>query len=128
VARVRQQGDEVEIRRDDPTAPYVADLLAHHLEELRSVMAERAFALDATGLSAATVTFWTACESTRDQLQKSGVRNVKIIRYGVHTEALPELAIKELTEPLQLAAVSRLARWPSHFFTRFLHRMSSFRC
>jgi putative acetyltransferase len=57
---VRQQGDEVEIRRDDPTAPYVADLLAHHLEELRSVMAERAFALDATGLSAATVTFWTA--------------------------------------------------------------------
>ena len=55
------------------------------------------------------VTFWTACESTRDQLQKSGVRNVKIIRYGVHTEALPELPMKELTEPLQLAAVSRLA-------------------
>lgn len=50
----------MEIREDDPTAPYVADLLAHHLSELRSVMAEHAFALDATGLSAAAVTFWTA--------------------------------------------------------------------
>jgi putative acetyltransferase len=50
----------VEIRQDDPTAPYVADLLAHHLKELRGVMAEHAFALDATGLSAAAVTFWTA--------------------------------------------------------------------
>jgi hypothetical protein len=51
---------EVDIRQDDPTAPYVADLLAHHLEELRSVMGEHAQALDASGLSAATVTFWTA--------------------------------------------------------------------
>jgi putative acetyltransferase len=50
----------VEIRQDDPTAPYVADLLAHHLEELRSVMGEHAQALDASGLSAAAVTFWTA--------------------------------------------------------------------
>jgi len=41
-------------------APHVADLLAHHLEELRSVMGEHAQALDASGLSAATVTFWTA--------------------------------------------------------------------
>lgn len=55
------------------------------------------------------VTFWTACESTRDQLQKSGVRNVKIIRYGVHTEALLELPPKDLSQPLRLAAVSRLA-------------------
>jgi len=47
------------IRQDDPTAPYVADLLAHHLHELHSVMAEHAFALDATGLSAPTITFWT---------------------------------------------------------------------
>lgn len=50
----------MEIRQDDPTAPYVADLLAHHLEELRSVMGEHAQALDASGLSAASVTFWTA--------------------------------------------------------------------
>jgi putative acetyltransferase len=50
----------VEIRQDDPTAPYVADLLAHHLGELQSVMGEHAQALDASGLSAAAVTFWTA--------------------------------------------------------------------
>ncbi|WP_443749086.1 GNAT family N-acetyltransferase [Asticcacaulis solisilvae] len=50
----------LDIRRDDPTAPYVAGLLNHHLEELRSVMAEHAFALDASGLSASDVTFWTA--------------------------------------------------------------------
>lgn len=50
----------MDIRQDDPTAPYVADLLAHHLEELRSVMGEHAQALDASGLSDAAVTFWTA--------------------------------------------------------------------
>jgi putative acetyltransferase len=50
----------MEIRKDDPAAPHVADLLAHHLSELQAVMAEHAFALDATGLSAASVTFWTA--------------------------------------------------------------------
>jgi putative acetyltransferase len=50
----------VEIRQDDPRAPHVAGLLVHHLEELRSVMGEHAQALDASGLSAASVTFWTA--------------------------------------------------------------------
>ena len=50
----------MEIRQDDPRAPHVAALLAHHLEELRSVMGEHAQALDASGLSAASVTFWTA--------------------------------------------------------------------
>jgi putative acetyltransferase len=50
----------MDIRQDDPAAPYVADLLAHHLQELRDVMAEKAFALDASGLSATNVTFWTA--------------------------------------------------------------------
>jgi putative acetyltransferase len=50
----------MEIRQDDPTAPHVADLLNHHLRELRGVMADYAFALDATGLSKADVTFWTA--------------------------------------------------------------------
>jgi putative acetyltransferase len=50
----------VDIRQDDPTAPYVADLLAHHLAELQSVMGEHAQALNASGLSASSVTFWTA--------------------------------------------------------------------
>jgi putative acetyltransferase len=49
----------MEIRQDDPAAPHVADLLAHHLRELQDVMAEHAFALDAAGLSAVGVTFWT---------------------------------------------------------------------
>ncbi len=50
----------MEIRRDDPAAPYVAGLLAHHLNELRGEMADFAFALDATGLAVPAVTFWTA--------------------------------------------------------------------
>ncbi|EIZ77304.1 acetyltransferase family protein [Novosphingobium sp. Rr 2-17] len=50
----------MQIRVDDPTAPYVADLLTLHLRELQGAMAGHAFALDATGLSAASVTFWTA--------------------------------------------------------------------
>jgi putative acetyltransferase len=49
----------VDIRQDDPTAPYVAELLAHHLAELQSVMGEHAQALDASGLSSPSVTFWT---------------------------------------------------------------------
>ena len=55
------------------------------------------------------VLFWTACESTRDQLLKNGVKRVQIIRYGVHTVALPSLEPKTLTPPLKLAVVSRLA-------------------
>ena len=51
---------ELQIRVDDPKAPYVTDLLDHHLRELQGVMADHAFALDASGLSAASVTFWTA--------------------------------------------------------------------
>jgi putative acetyltransferase len=49
----------VDIRADDPKAPYVTDLLAHHLAELQSVMGEHAQALDASGLSDPAVTFWT---------------------------------------------------------------------
>ncbi|MCP3383135.1 GNAT family N-acetyltransferase [Bradyrhizobium sp. CCGUVB4N] len=49
----------MEIKQDDPKAPHVADLLAHHLAELQSVMGEHAQALDASGLSAPSVTFWT---------------------------------------------------------------------
>jgi glycosyltransferase involved in cell wall biosynthesis len=55
------------------------------------------------------VTFWTACESTRDLLKQQGVKRVKIIRYGVHTVALPELEAKRLEQPLKLVVVSRLA-------------------
>lgn len=39
----------MKIRQDDPAAPHVAKLLAYHLQELRDVMGEHAFALDATG-------------------------------------------------------------------------------
>jgi putative acetyltransferase len=55
----------MEIRQDDPTAAHVADLLALHLRELRAAMDGYAFALDATGLSAANVTFWTAWQADR---------------------------------------------------------------
>jgi glycosyltransferase involved in cell wall biosynthesis len=55
------------------------------------------------------VQFWTACESTRDQLQLHGVKKVHIIRYGVHTVALSSLEPKQLAPPLRLAVVSRLA-------------------
>ncbi|WP_395332923.1 GNAT family N-acetyltransferase [Novosphingobium sp. BL-8H] len=50
----------MDLRVDDPTAPYVAELLAHHLAELAAVMGEHAFALDASGLAEPAVTFWTA--------------------------------------------------------------------
>jgi glycosyltransferase involved in cell wall biosynthesis len=55
------------------------------------------------------VQFWTACESTRDDLMRSGVKKVQIIRYGVNTVAIPELELKRFTPPLRLAMVSRLA-------------------
>lgn len=55
------------------------------------------------------VPFWTACESTRDDLIRHGVRQVTIIRYGVYTQALAELEAKPLATPLRLAVVARLA-------------------
>lgn len=55
----------MQIRRDDPTAPYIADLLGHHLRELQGAMDGHAFALDASGLSAASVTFWTAWDGDK---------------------------------------------------------------
>ncbi len=55
------------------------------------------------------VLFWTACESTRDDLMRNGVRQVKIIRYGVRTVALSTLDLKPLNLPLRLTMVSRLA-------------------
>lgn len=53
--------------------------------------------------------FWTACESTRDDLMKHGVKRVSIVRYGVHTVALDDLPSKRLAGPVKLAVVSRLA-------------------
>lgn len=49
----------LQIRQDDPTSAHVASLLDHHLAELRGIMPSHAFALDAAGLSAPGVTFWT---------------------------------------------------------------------
>ncbi|WP_322790311.1 GNAT family N-acetyltransferase [Rhizorhapis suberifaciens] len=62
-AQNRMTGTIMEIRQDDPASPLVGGLLAHHLQELQSVMADYAFALDASGLSAANVTFWTAWQA-----------------------------------------------------------------
>jgi glycosyltransferase involved in cell wall biosynthesis len=55
------------------------------------------------------IPFWTACESTRDDLVRNGVKKISILRYGVHTVALPALSPKSLEEPLRLIVVSRLA-------------------
>jgi glycosyltransferase involved in cell wall biosynthesis len=55
------------------------------------------------------VPFWTANESTLTCLRHHGVRHITIIRYGVYTQALPELEPKPLGQPLKLAVVSRLA-------------------
>lgn len=68
----------LELRVDDPAAPYVADLLSHHLTELASVMGEHAFALDSSGLSAPEVTFWTAWRG--DQL--AGFAALKVLGNG----------------------------------------------
>lgn len=51
----------MEIRRDDPNNPAVAHLLSEHVAEQHgNVPAGFAFALDAGGLSAPDVAFWTA--------------------------------------------------------------------
>lgn len=69
------------------------------------------------------VPFWTASECTRDILKKHGVRSVKIIPYGVNTVALASLPEKQLTAPLRLVAVSRLA--PNK---RIDHAIRTLRC
>lgn len=55
------------------------------------------------------VPFWTGCHSTRHQLLRHGVKQVKVIHYGTDTVAIPELEPKEIAPPLKLAMVSRLA-------------------
>jgi putative acetyltransferase len=50
----------VEVRRDDPSNPAIAPLLAEHVAEQHgNVPPGFAFALDAGGLSAPEVTFWS---------------------------------------------------------------------
>lgn len=46
------------------------------------------------------VPFWTACESTRDCLVENGVKQISIVRYGVHTVALEKLPEKRLPKGL----------------------------
>jgi putative acetyltransferase len=55
----------ITLRVDDPCGDHVSALLAFHIADLRSVMGEQAFALDAEGLSAPSVTFWTAWHDLR---------------------------------------------------------------
>jgi glycosyltransferase involved in cell wall biosynthesis len=55
------------------------------------------------------VQFWTASECTKEILLREGVRSVQIIPYGVKTVALASLPAKQLSTPLRLAVVSRLA-------------------
>lgn len=50
----------ITIRQDDPQAAHVAQLLAYHVAQVRSVMDEHAFALDASELSHPDITFWSA--------------------------------------------------------------------
>ena len=46
-------------RRDDPTAPHVADLLAYHLRDMRAEAEDFSFALDASALADPRISFWT---------------------------------------------------------------------
>ncbi|WP_156681630.1 GNAT family N-acetyltransferase [Sphingomonas profundi] len=70
----------MEIRKDDPTASRVAELLSHHLRELHAAMNGHASALDATGLAAASVTFWTAWQA--DTLAGFGALKELDARHG----------------------------------------------
>lgn len=53
--------------------------------------------------------FWTGCQSTRNQLEKIGVRQIEVLRYGVDWPPLEILPAKILNHPLKLVMVSRLA-------------------
>jgi glycosyltransferase involved in cell wall biosynthesis len=55
------------------------------------------------------IPFWTSCKETELALRAHGIRQIKRIPYGVHTQALPELPEKALESPIQLITVSRLA-------------------
>jgi glycosyltransferase involved in cell wall biosynthesis len=55
------------------------------------------------------VPFWVVCESTKQALQQSGVRHVKVLFNGIHTVPPPALEPKPLRQPVELIVVSRLA-------------------
>jgi glycosyltransferase involved in cell wall biosynthesis len=55
------------------------------------------------------VPFWTPSTCTRDSLIAAGVKSVTVLPNGVDTQALPELDPKELSSPLRLVVVCRLA-------------------
>ena len=55
------------------------------------------------------VPFWTPSESTKQVLQRHGVREVKVFPNGTDATPLAELEGKPLQRPLRLVAVSRLA-------------------
>jgi len=55
------------------------------------------------------VPFWTPSESTRKALRAHGVREVKVLPNGTDAKPLAVLEGKALREPVELAAVSRLA-------------------
>ena len=53
--------------------------------------------------------FWTPSDSTRKDLERHGVKSVKVLPNGCDTAPLPELPPKNLTQPLRLITVCRLA-------------------
>lgn len=53
--------------------------------------------------------FWTGCQATRGQLERRGIHRVEVVSYGVDTIALETLPEKELSKPLRLIVVCRLA-------------------
>ena len=55
------------------------------------------------------VPFWTPSDSTRQALERHGVRQVTVLPNGVDTKPLPSLEEKLPERPLRLIAVSRLA-------------------
>jgi glycosyltransferase involved in cell wall biosynthesis len=55
------------------------------------------------------VPFWVGSESTQKALLARGVRDVKVIHYGIDLTPLTQLEPKPSRQPLQLICVSRLA-------------------
>lgn len=53
--------------------------------------------------------FWTGCEATKQQLRDRGVKQVKVVSYGVDTEVLDPLPNKTVESVLRLLVVCRLA-------------------
>lgn len=71
------------------------------------------------------VPFFTASSATKATLHEHGVKEVRIIPYGVHTRAVPELEPKPLQPPFRLVAVSRLA--PNKRIDHAIHMLRELR-